>query len=352
MAVILVKMLVVLFLASVIPGTAYSFIRFRLKKKAEEYSHLIDLLKIVSHDQSKIPRIKKEYAPTDYMLPVAFASLVSFAACIFLLFGGELTAISIQKNVDSVLLSGIGFSHSIEDEATYRRSLAVIITAMMGGYVMAAQNVIRRLLTMDLTPGAYYSAGLRIIFAALVALILSFIIGDTVSDGMLSGIAFLTGIFPERGLRVLMEKVKILSEKTGLKSDDLPLEMIEGISYFHKIRLTELGIDNAQNLAEANFLDLVVKTSFPPNQLLDWISQAELYMRFKDNIKKLREVGIRNVFDYLEVGRHPKQLKEVAELTGIPELTLTIAFENTNTDQQIHMLHGFQKRLNTLEVEG
>ena len=276
--VVIVKLIVVVFLMLIMPATAFSFIRFRIEKKAKEYGNLIAVLDILDSEESMIPRIKTEYAPADYILPVLFASLISFAACLFLMFGGELSAISVEKGFDSILLSGMDFSHEITDQSMYRRSLAVIITAMMGGYVMAAQNVIRRLLTMDLTPGAYYSAGLRIIFAALIALIVSFIIGDVVSSGMLSGIAFLIGIFPERGLKYLMEKVKIFSERNIEKSDDLPLEMIEGISYFHRIRLNELGIDNTQNLAESSFLDLVVKTSFPPNQILDWIGQAELYL--------------------------------------------------------------------------
>ncbi|MCK5312791.1 MAG: hypothetical protein KAJ62_11815 [Desulfobacteraceae bacterium] len=65
---------------------------------------------------------------------------------------------------------------------------------------------------------------------------------------------------------------------------------------FSKIRLAEIGIDNAQNLALANFKEMIVKTPFNPRMILDWIAQAKLYIIVKGGIVELREAGIRNVF--------------------------------------------------------
>src|SRR6266487_5574137 len=81
------------------------------------------------------------------------------------------------------------------------------------------------------------------------------------------------------------------------RADDLPLEMIEGINIAHKIRLNEIGIDNAQNLAEANLLELLIRTPFKPRLLIDWIGQARLYIYFKNDIVNLRKSGIRTIID-------------------------------------------------------
>ncbi len=140
----------------------------------------------------------------------------------------------------------------------------------------SARDIIRRLISGDLTPSVYYSAGLRMVYAALLSLMLSFLLLAALpispSDKLIYVVAFLTGM--------------------------LPLDMIEGINGFHAARLSEVGVDNAQNLAEANLLDLLLRTPFNPGQLIDWIAQAKLYAYFKADIEKLRRVGIRTIFDF------------------------------------------------------
>lgn len=52
------------------------------------------------------------------------------------------------------------------------------------------------------------------------------------------------------------EQTKAFVYRTESRADELPLDMIEGISLFHKSQLNEVGIDNAQNLAQANLVKL------------------------------------------------------------------------------------------------
>ena len=52
--------------------------------------------------------------------------------------------------------------------------------------------------------------------------------------------------------------------------------MIEGVSGYDKMRLAELGIDSCHDLAMADFIPLVLKTSYGPRELADWILQAKL----------------------------------------------------------------------------
>lgn len=88
----------------------------------------------------------------------------------------------------------------------------------------------------------------------------------------------------------------------------LPLTMIEGVHTYDRARLDELGIEDAQNLANANFIELVVRTAFNPGQLIDWIGQAQLYTYFKDDVVALRQYQVRTVFDLLPLCQYPDVL--------------------------------------------
>ena len=84
---------------------------------------------------------------------------------------------------------------------------------------------------------------------------------------------------------------------------------------FNKIRLAEIGIDNAQNLALANFTETVLKTPFNPRMILDWIAQAKLYIIVKDGIVELRKVGIRSVFGLIAACQDD-QMEQLNTLSG------------------------------------
>ena len=114
-------------------------------------------------------------------------------------------------------------------------------------------------------------------------------------------VSFLVGIFPERALSWMKESLGRAFRKKASSAHALPLEMLEGISSFHKARLSELGIDNVQNLAQASLMELILKTPFNPRVLIDWMAQARLCMEFKDQTSKIRQAGIRTIFDLLEI---------------------------------------------------
>lgn len=166
--------------------------------------------------------------------------------------------------------------------------------------------------------------------------------------GSLPVVAFLTGMFPERGIHYLKERVKIFSDKGILKAENLPLDMIEGINIFHKVRLEEVGIDNAQNLAKANLVELLVRTPFKPKEIIDWIGQARLYLYFKSEVKKLREVGIRTIFDFKIIGSTEGQLSEVAQSIKISELRLNSVYQIIKDDPGVDRLFNAANTLGVL----
>lgn len=275
---------------------AISFLKHRLPKKKIEYiqiQQLLDNKKVgfSKEDKKEVDGVfKHDYDGTDYILPVFFVTLFCVMG-FYLLFSGN----------SPIVLGGILTGETEKKLSYYGLSLVSMGMAILGSYVWSIQYIVRRLITVDLAPSAYYSIGTRIIFATFVSLILRHFIAvlpEKASDmfiDQLPAISFFTGIFPQRAMQYMQERLRIFNPPSE-KAHNLPLEMIEGISQFTKIRLAEIGIDNAQNLALANFKEMIIKTPFNPRMILDWIAQAKLYIIVKDGIAELRKVGIRNVF--------------------------------------------------------
>lgn len=335
-------------LSAYFPILTYSFFKFRLVKKKEELSLLIDRLKLVGtvNKENLQDQITKEFAPGDYLLPLTFLTALTFLGMFMLFLSWAIYGL--KGDYSSVLFSGSEFWTQTTSLQTEKRSLSVMAFAIMGGYVSAAQYVYRRFATIDLTPGSFFSVSLRIVFATLISLMLMFAFSDTkiVDSNLILVLAFLTGIFPESGFRLLMEKVSIFSSKMDDKKVNYSLGRIEGISEMHKIRLNEIGIDNVQNLAQFNFFMLIIKTPFAVRTLLDWMAQAKLMIEFQDQMEELQKVGVRNVMDFLDaLLEHPERFEEIAKITGINKLALQVNFENIRADQSVELLMHFRNNL-------
>lgn len=356
--VMLVSQVVVLTLF--VPATAISFLGFRLKKKRSQFHQLLERLGLNQGDaRATAEAVKQEYAASDYVLPVGFATFVTFLGSWSLVLGGE-TFIVEGYNVvlHGMNLPDVAWTEDPVLLNEWRRTL-VMGFAFLGGFLHATRDIIRRLVTADLSPGAYYSAGLRIIFAIVAAIMLSYLVeatpGSEYSERLLPVVAFLAGVFPDRAIRYLREKVRIFSRDDEASSHALPLDMVEGMNVLHRTRLSEVGIDNAQNLAEADLIDLLLRTPFPPAQILDWIAQAKLFVYFKDRIEALRAVGVRTVLDLRAVGREPGLLERIARETesagteggAVSPLTLDLVWQRVEEDAGIARLERFQTALAT-----
>ena len=55
--------------------------------------------------------------------------------------------------------------------------------------------------------------------------------------GTVPAVSFMIGMFPQRGIYWITERIKILSPKTHEAVRELPLDMIEGVEVYDKIRL-------------------------------------------------------------------------------------------------------------------
>jgi len=163
----------------------------------------------------------------------------------------------------------------------------------------------------------------------------------------LAAISLLAGMFPQRLLSYLMRRYQAFVSSESVTDKSLSLYNIEGISIYHKERLEEIGIDNAQNLATASLTQLIAETPYDARQLLDWIGQAKLVCYVKDDIHRLRAIGIRSVFDLLKGNKSRIVLREIADAVGLDTPILEVVHNQIKDDQGILALYNFQGNKNS-----
>ncbi len=113
--------------------------------------------------------------------------------------------------------------------------------------------------------------------------------------------AFFIGLFPATGLRLIQRSVTvILGVAFPAFKEDHPLSMLEGLNAYQEDRLQLEGIENLQNLACTNIVDLMLKTRFPVEQIVDWIDQSLLCLHTGARPEEFRRAGLRTATDFLD----------------------------------------------------
>ena len=343
------KLVLICILSLFMVVTAISFVRGRVHKKQAEYAEIIGFLGVRDEQGQFATRaVIDEYPWRAYVVPVAAATIVTVFGLASLLFAAHLVEVDSQQR--NVILSAMFVTDDPEPAELQRwQSMVVLTMAFLGAYIWSCSNIIRRLVAGDLAPLEYFNTTLRMILAPLLSLMVSFLFqaggAPRVAMQSLPVIAFMTGMLPGVVLAYLEEQVRRLLKLSKHGAPELPLTMIEGLNRFHAVRLGEVGVDNAQNLAEANLIGLVLKTPFSGNQLIDWIAQAKLFVYVKEAIEPLRRNGVRSAFDLAELAKDEARIRELARLAEIPELTLVTIADRLMADASIGRLAQFRLRL-------
>lgn len=118
--------------------------------------------------------------------------------------------------------------------------------------------------------------------------------------------AFVIGVFPYIGWQALRALTKLpLKLVVPSLRQPYPLSDLDGLNIWYESRLLEEGIEDMQNLATANLVDVMLNTRIPVERLVDWVDQSLLYLHLgksetkgrESNREKLRRFGIRTATD-------------------------------------------------------
>lgn len=219
-----------------------------------------------------------------------------------------------------VLLYGLG-----KDEVYGHETVAVVVSAFVGAYLWTLIYLGRRVTNYDLTPFSFLRAAIQIALASFVCIALRHLYdalptlvwaddkthATPSTPSWLLAIAFLIGFYPALGLNYLQERFSFLHFKTRSSSAndvarELPIDMIDGVDTYIKFRLGEYEIEDIQNLALANPIQIFIETPYPLLEILDWIGQAQLMLEVEvPKILDLRKLNIRTSIDFLIFSKCP-----------------------------------------------
>jgi len=290
--IILFKLTAAMVLYLFLPLTALTYYFSRRQRRVSEIKRALTILKID-------PAYSKVYAAENfsyYLFGVGYASMLAWLGLALVFFSKEIGLVN--SEFPMVGLAGVAFPQP--------GSRLVFAMAFLGAYIWGLQYIFRRYALNDLFPSVYYGFGMRLILASVISFVIynayaALTGGSDSKEGITANIwpaiAFFIGIFPQRGLRWLTDRVSVLSPDKDPSVRNAPLDMIEGIETHDMLRLEELGIDTCYDLATADFVPLVLKTPYSARQLMDWILQAKLCVYFGDAVKDLRRNGVRTIVD-------------------------------------------------------
>lgn len=295
--------------------TYYSFRRYRHLSKVQR------ILRVLEVDERDKGSYNEAYPGRHLLVAVVYSSIVSIVGLAALMFNEQM-----EKTLGLVAVeSGKGqVSFPVDD------SFLMLGMAFLGAYLWGMQYVFRRYMSDDLNPGVFYGLSMRMLLAGALAVVIfnayeALAGGGGQSSGGVGktiwpALAFVLGMFPQRGLSWLREKIPIFSPEKDATVRKMPLEMVEGISIHDRLRLEECGIDSCHDLATTDFVPLALNTPYSARTLIDWMLQAKLCIYCGDAMRDLRGYGIRTIID-LET-MTPEQMETLAQETSVTKPAL------------------------------
>ena len=349
--ILIFRLLTIIILVGFLPVSAFTYYCYRLGQRTLEVERILRILNITSsYRQIYIQDIGKMH----FTVAVLFTMSIAAVGLSVLFLSSELGL----AETPSLLLAGTQLSKSACGEgsscllAYQHGALLSFGLGFLGAYLWGLQGIFQRYSMNDLLPLAYYHFGLRMILASFVALIIYHAVGGfsadyansggnsssliPTSDGVLIATVFFVGMFPHKGVRWLISKIGLGGSSSHASVKNLSLEMIEGMTSYDIFRLEELGIDTCYDLANTDFIPLLLKSSYGARELIDWLLQAKLCVRFGDEVGALRARGIRTIADF--EGLDDDYLESLARESSLTLASLRKATLSTVSDQNIERL--------------
>ena len=226
----------------------------------------------------------------------------------------RLLSLSESPVIIATLLSTFGWFivfFPSSDTGTLVPNSSTLAYGFLGAYIFGLGALVRQYLRDDLQPRYYASLTLRFltvfILSWLVGVIVEYLQPESTKDLYLL-VAFLIGLFPTVGLLVIQQiGAKVLGMVFKGFYEPYPLSDLDGLNAYQEDRLMLEGIENLQNLATANIVDLMLRTRYPVEQTIDWVDQALLHLHVRKMVNAFQKSGYRTATDFLDAFNAPPQ---------------------------------------------
>lgn len=190
--------------------------------------------------------------------------------------------------------NGLGVLYTVK----FLNATELPMMAFLGVVVFNYGHMLRRLYVWDLTTQVFWSALYRtwlvlgvasVFFASKAFAVPTGSILDSVNPWHIE--FFAIGFIVNEVLRRMLDRARNWFQVVRPNVTELPLSLIQGINFWHEFRLEEEGIENVQNLATCDIIDLAFATRYNLRTLLDWVDQAILVHRMGQKATRLRDAG-------------------------------------------------------------
>ncbi|MCX6080612.1 MAG: hypothetical protein NTW32_13855 [Chloroflexi bacterium] len=295
-----------IFIASTLPALMYYlFSRQQLDKL---HTNFIREVMMLDPNVQTVSEARTKYNPlfdSVHADKTPLDSIPIFFSTILITLGWIMTLLPIGQSVPNE-------SKSLVEMLTPH--ITTLNFGFLGAYFFTVDLIFRRYVRSDITTKTYTMITIRLVVTAILVWVTGSLLTLLGGDGTLTRVgtlvlAFFIGIVPETGLAILQDIYrKALGGRVKSLGEDHPLTNLEGINLYDRANLLEQGIENIENLAHHNLLELLVKTHIHTPRIVDLFDQAILYLHLGlkpeellETRQFLRKYGIRTATDLILV---------------------------------------------------
>ena len=193
--------------------------------------------------------------------------------------------------IATLTVTGVGVFRLPFDRWADISVLPVSFYAVLGAYLWILYDFISESLRRALSPSNFFWAAFRLVVAVPLAGALT----APLKEDFAAAVAFLLGAFPIQTLLVFARTfvVKQLSISEGPEGQVSELQFLQSLDRSAAERLSEQNVRTILQLAWADPVILTVRTNLGFSTVVDFVSQALLWLYVGKDLEKLRKYGIR-----------------------------------------------------------